>query len=257
MAAAVPIVSWLALEAILLAIRPAVRRWRGLPAPVGVPSVRFGRLLLGGWPVFCEWRRMYLDRTQPGAVAVTTVDDLRAELATVREQIPAPVDAVTQAELEEAVTTILGSIPAPVQVPVPEVTRGDLTRLRDDLERAVRFDREAVLREAATAASTAAAETARAVAEEHRSTGSRTARPTGSRTGSSTGSKRDRAVNAYRDAVAGGAKPEQITGPMLAKASGETGAAAGDPSGYYRAIVRDLRAADGEAKVLHLNGSRP
>lgn len=198
----------------------------------------------------------------PAPPAANVIADLRAEMDRVtRSALTAAGGAaevaertadMLRADFRSELSSLREEIPAPVVVPVPEVTRQDLEqRLATAVDEAVRTAR------------TAAVETARAVAAEHRPTGTprppRTGSPTGTatgtRTGPATGTKRDRAVAAYRSALDRGTKPEEIDGPALAKLV--EGPDARDGSGYYRGIVRDLRAEAQDAKVLHLNGSRP
>jgi hypothetical protein len=264
MAVGVPLVSFVALELLLRAVRGIVRRWRGLPAPVAVPGLRLGRLLLGGAGEFRDWRTMYLTATRPDAVpaavgaqirdallaeldqfATAVRDDLARRdtdvadrLAELRDADPAePIPAgVTAAELAAALERFRATLPRPTV---------DLVPVYRDLDRRIATAVEAAVGRAVPTGTATA-----------RPTGGHRTGPTGATTGGATGSKRDRAVVAYRSLVAAGTDPATITGTMLARAvEGPNGK---DSTGYYRGVVRDERAAGTErpaAEVVRLRGT--
>jgi Protein of unknown function (DUF2637) len=61
----VPLSAFIAFEVLLGQVRRLVFRWRGLPAPAPLPTLRVTRLLLAPRKAFGEWRRAVLDVTDP------------------------------------------------------------------------------------------------------------------------------------------------------------------------------------------------
>jgi hypothetical protein len=65
LAAVAPLAAAVAFEVLLAALRRLVLRWRGLPAPAPIPTLRPVRLLLDPKAAFIEWRRAVLKVTAP------------------------------------------------------------------------------------------------------------------------------------------------------------------------------------------------